>query len=231
MLTSPALAGPPFVLDDPQPTDNGHWEIYAFANGASAGSGSGGEAGFDINSGAAPDLQLTAVLPVGYSQVAGGPLTAGLGNVELAVKYRFLHQEDAGIDMAVFPRLFLPAGPGVGGAQHVSFFLPIWLQKDWGKWALFGGGGCEIDNGGGSKDFCIAGGVLTREIAPNLRLGVEVYRQTADTRGGRIDTSLGFGATYDLSENYHLLAYANTGLQNRTAADRGSWYAAVLWTF
>jgi hypothetical protein len=230
-FVSPAMAGPPFVLDDPEPTDNRHWEIYAFANGASAEDGSGGEAGLDFNYGAAPDLQLTAVLPVGYSDPSGGPFTTGLGNIELAAKYRFLHQDSFGVDVAVFPRVFLPATSAAGGEQHASFFLPIWLQKDWGEWSAFGGGGCELNNGGGSQDFCIAGGVLTREVAPHLRLGIEAYHQTADARGGRPNTSIGFGGIYDISEHYHLLGYANTGVQNRAATNRASWYTAILWTF
>lgn len=231
LVASPALAGPPFVLDDPEPTDNGHWEIYAFVNGSSAEDGSGGEAGLDLNYGVGPDLQLTAVLPVNYSQPAGESFTSGLGNVELAVKYRFLHQETSGLDVAVFPRVFLPSSSAGGGEQHVSFFLPIWLQKDWGEWSAFGGGGCELNNGDGSQDFCIAGGVLTREVAQHLRVGLEAYHQTADTRGGRADTSIGIGATYDISENYHLLGYVNTGVQNRAATNEASWYTALLWTF
>ena len=30
-LGSPALAGPPYVIDDPHPTERGRWEIYNFA--------------------------------------------------------------------------------------------------------------------------------------------------------------------------------------------------------
>jgi hypothetical protein len=27
---SPSIAGPPYVTDDPEPTDTGHWENYLF---------------------------------------------------------------------------------------------------------------------------------------------------------------------------------------------------------
>jgi hypothetical protein len=26
----PAFAGPPFITDDPEPVDLGHWEVYGF---------------------------------------------------------------------------------------------------------------------------------------------------------------------------------------------------------
>jgi hypothetical protein len=32
-LVSPAMAGPPYVSDDPEPTDYRHFEIYTFSNG------------------------------------------------------------------------------------------------------------------------------------------------------------------------------------------------------
>ena len=33
----PAMAGPPYITDDPVPTDTGHWEIYAFTAGEGHG--------------------------------------------------------------------------------------------------------------------------------------------------------------------------------------------------
>ena len=37
MAATPVRAGPPFVTDDPVPTDPGHWEIYNFVSGVRAG--------------------------------------------------------------------------------------------------------------------------------------------------------------------------------------------------
>ena len=34
VASTAAVAGPPFLTDDPQPTDTGHWEIYNFVQGA-----------------------------------------------------------------------------------------------------------------------------------------------------------------------------------------------------
>jgi hypothetical protein len=70
VLARPALAGPPFVSDDPEPTPYRHFEIYTFNNGTNTRDGTAGEAGIDFNYGAAPDLQLTATLPAGYDHTA-----------------------------------------------------------------------------------------------------------------------------------------------------------------
>ncbi|HET7593311.1 MAG TPA: hypothetical protein VFK00_09935, partial [Rhodanobacteraceae bacterium] len=137
LLSLPALAGPPYITDDPEPTGTGHYEIYFFSEGASARDGREGSAGIDFNYGAADNLQLTATLPIAWSAVAGGS-TAGIGNIELAAKYQFLHQRGAGVDAAFFPRVFLPAAPSVVAEDHASLLLPLWLQRSWGAWTVFG---------------------------------------------------------------------------------------------
>jgi len=227
----PALAGPPYVSDDPEPTDFGHFEIYLFEDGTTARGGTGGEAGIDFNYGAAPNLQLTAVVPLGYAAPAGGPGSVNLGNIELAAKYKFLHQEDVGLDVAFFPRVFLPSGSPAVGERHASLLLPFWLSRDWGAWSAFGGGGCTLDHGGEAQNSCLVGAALARQVLPDLQLGLEVYHQTANTRGGRNFTGLGGGAIYDLNEHYHLMASFGPGLQNAGENGRLSWYTALQLTF
>jgi hypothetical protein len=231
LLAAPALAGPPYVTDDPEPTDVGHYEVYLFAGGTATKDGSGGEGGIDFNYGAATDLQLTAVLPVGWDSPNAGPSAVNLGNVELAAKYKFLHQEDFGIDVAFFPRVFLPAGSSAVGARHVALLLPVWIGRSWGRWSTFGGGGCTISHGGGAQNFCQLGWALTNQITPKLQIGAEIYHQGADSIGGKASTGLGFGATYDLNENFHLMASVGPGIQNAAATDRVTWYSALLLTF
>src|ERR1700676_5417019 len=72
-LARPASAGPPYVSDDPEPTDYKHFEIYTFNSGTATQSGISGATGIDFNYGAAPDLQLTATLPTGFNRPVGGP--------------------------------------------------------------------------------------------------------------------------------------------------------------
>ncbi len=225
-----ACAGPPYISDDPQPTDYQHFEIYTYTDGSSAPDGTSGNVGIDFNYGAAPDLQLTAVVPMGYESPAGAPTATGLSNIELAAKYRFLHQDDFGLDVAVFPRVILPS-PSSVGKHHAALLLPIWMEKDWGAWSTFGGGGCEIRHGARARDFCQVGWVLARRILPDLQIGAEVTYQTADVKGGVPTTSVGAGVIYDLSENYHLMAYIGPNLENPTESEQRSWYAAIQFTF
>ncbi len=207
-----AIAGPPYLTDDPQPTDPGHWEIYNFAQ-ATAGDGALlGESGLDINYGGAKDLQLTAVLPIGFDNESGfsaAGLRTGTGMIELAAKYKFLHQTSDGWlpDVSVFPRFLIPTQHNFG-YDRTNFFLPIWAEKDFGPWSVFGGGGYELNPGPGARDFWQGGIAVNRTISERLQLGVEVYGQTSDTAAGDAYTAVNFGVTYKLVEHWSLLASA-----------------------
>jgi Putative MetA-pathway of phenol degradation len=227
----PALAGPPYLTDDPEPTDYRHFEIYTFMNGTATQDGASGEIGGDFNYGAAPNLQLTATVPAGYNFPSSGPSAWSLGNIELAAKYRFLTQQNFGLDVAVFPRVFLPSASASVGEQHASFLFPLWVERDWGQWSAFGGGGCELNRGGNSETFCLTGAVVSRQITPSLQVGLELYHQTPATQGGEATTSIGAGIRYDLSDNFHLLGYLGRGIQNADQTDRYNWYTAILFTF
>ena len=223
-----ALAGPPYVTDDPEPTEYGHYEIYAFADGSTGRAGSDGAGGIDFNYGGAPDLQLTAVVPLAWNAPDPGNTQTDLGNIELAAKYRFVHQDDVGVDVAFFPRAFLPAGSSAVGSRHTSVLLPIWLGRSGDAWSTFGGGGCVVDRGG--RDFCEWGWAATWQVRPNLQIGAELYHQGADERGGRASTNVGFGATYDLDEHLHLMASVGPTIENSASTNEGNWYVALLFT-
>jgi hypothetical protein len=171
------------------------------------------------------------VLPFAYDAPNRGPSITGFGDIELAAKYRFLHQKDFGLDVAFFPRLFLPTNSNSAlGRKHAALFLPFFAQKDWNDWSLFGGGGCTLNRDGKSLDFCQMGIVATRRITPQLQLGLELYHQTPDERGARQTTGIGLGAIYDFSENLHLMASSGPGIQNADATNQVSWYVALLFT-
>jgi hypothetical protein len=226
-----AEAGPPYLSDDPQPTDLGHWEIYNFVIGSAAPGALAGEAGLDLNYGGAKDLQLTAVLPIAFSGDHGldaKDLRAGPGDVELAVKYRFLHQAEGSWtpDVAIFPRLFVPTAGQAFGTGHPGLLIPIWAQKDSGPWSVFGGGGYQINPGADQRDFWQGGVALSRTFGQNLSLGGEVYAQTRDSTQGGGYWALNAAATYKLVEHWSLLASAGPAW-NQGARNGGVFYLAL----
>jgi hypothetical protein len=209
---APAMAGPPYLSDDPEPTDTGHWEIYNFATAQGGAGGLQGESGLDLNYGGAKDLQLTAVIPFGFENgmdSLGEGLRGGPGNIELAVKYKFLDPSNGSWLPAVslFPRIFVPVVDRFG-IRRVNLFLPLWAEKGFGPWSVFGGGGYQINPGEDQKDFWQGGVALTRNFGPRLSLGGEVFAQTANTFKGGGYTALNLGATYRLTKHWSLLTSA-----------------------
>lgn len=201
-----AVAGPPFLTDDPEPTDTGHWEIYAPLFEAEGRRGSfEGNAGAEINYGAAPDLQLTFGLPLAYVHDAGHWRWAG-GDLELSAKYRFYNDEVAHFSISVFPGITLPTAGKHLGADHATALLPVWFQKDSGRWSVFGGGGYAINPGETQRNYVTGGLALSCQLNDRLLLGIEADRQGADETDGAGSTSLGMGAILDLPGPLRLLA-------------------------
>ncbi len=226
LVPTAAQAGPPFVTDDPGPTEQGHWEIFAFATGTESRDKTAGEAGLDINYGLAPGVQLTAVLPLTYEDE--GRSRVDVGDIELAVKYRLLSQREESPlpDISFFPAVTLPTGRGAE-AGRVQLFLPIWLQKDFGPWSLFGGGGYQINPGAGNRNYWTGGLGITREIGDRLSVGAEIYHQTPDEVPGRSFTGANIGLTYRLNDTWSVLLSAGPGLRNAAEGGRYAVYAAL----
>jgi hypothetical protein len=215
-----ARAGPPYITDDPQPTDPGHWEVYDYVLGVEAPGALAGEAGFDINYGAAKDVQLTAVLPLGYS-ARGYSLSgfdAGAGTIELAVKMKLLHQSDDSWlpDASFFPRVFAPTEAKFGPGRP-NLWLPVWAEKDFGPWSVFGGGGYQLDPGPGAQDFWQGGIALTRSFGEKASLGAELWRQGNDTPGAGAFTAVNLGATWKLTRYWSLIGSAGPAWEDHHA--------------
>ena len=202
---APAWAGPPYLTDDPAPTDLGHWEIYAFTAAEGRHSDVDADAGLDLNYGAFKNVQLTATLPLGFSHEPGEGWRSGTDDVELAVQYRFINDEHSGLSAAIFPRVFLPTAARSPG-EKTRLLLPLWLQKDFADGtSLFGGGGFTINSGTGNRDFWQAGLAVTRDVCKTISIGGEITRQGSDRVGGTAQTSAGIGSIVQLNDHYALL--------------------------
>ncbi len=242
----PTQAGPPFLTDDPEPVDYGHWEIIGFSLGTLVhGNSTGTLPGLEINFGARPDLQLHLKLQVTFNSQSTTGTEFGYGDTEIGVKYRFIdsHEDDWWPEVAIYPAVSAPTGEaarGLGtGTTHA--FLPLWVQKGLGKWTTYGGGGYGINPGPGNRNYWFFGWQLQRRITDNLTLGSELFHQTAFSTGGpgsvgfplgsKATTGFNLGGTYDFSESYHLLFSAGHGLQNASTSNEFSYYIGIQWTF
>lgn len=232
-----ALAGPPFLTDDPIPVEQGHWEFYGFTQATRTSDGTDGVLpAIEANYGILPHAMVHVVVPVrAYTDPKGAPSHHGLGDMELGIKYQFVEEDPNGSRPAigVFPIVVTPTGDndkGLGGGE-TQVFLPIWLQKSFGPWTTYGGGGWWHNPGTGNKDYWFVGWLLQRQVTDNLTLGGEVFHQTKDTVGGMDTTGFNVGGFYDFNDNHHLLFSVGKGLTHVDTTNQRSYYLGYQFTF
>ena len=210
LVPAAAQAGPPYLTDDPEPVELHHGEAYL---ATTASFGADGFAGpvplLEANYGAAPNLQLHLVMPFVLAAGGGGPSHYGPGDLELGAKYRFVDEEQAGVQVGVFPIVTLPTGASSRGLGEGSTtaFIPLWLQKSLGPWTSYGGGGYRIRPG---PDGWFFGWLVQRRVGP-VAIGAEVFHQTDSERTLAGDSGFTVGAVADVSEHHHLLASFGAG--------------------
>jgi len=232
LAPSLAVAGPPYVTDDPEPVEYRYWEIYLATQDVAGPGGdwSGTLPHVEVNYGVLPGVQLHLIAPLVYDRPAGGPMQYGYGDTELGVKWRFVDEGEWIPMIGVFPLLELPtgnAGRGLGTGQ-VQAFLPLWLQKSFGPWTTYGGGGFWINPGEGNRNFWFVGWQAQRRLGDHLTVGAEIFYTSPRhvDEGGEVRFDV--GAVVDLSDIHHLLASGGTRIG---APFSGQFYLAWQVTF
>lgn len=225
-----AVGGPPFLTDDPVPPEYRHGELNVFATYDETHGGSDTNfPAMEYNYGALPDTQLHIGISYARSSATGGPDEQGLGDVEIGVKYRFIHETDDTPQIAVYPMAMLPTGnasKGLGNSR-TWWRLPVWLQKSWGEWTTYGGGGYAINPAEGQKNYVFGGWLLQRNVGERWQLGGEVYARGPDTVAGQSSTVLNFGGSYRFTPDFNLLFSAGHSVsgETHTIAYLGLWWA------
>jgi hypothetical protein len=227
LSSAAASAGAPYVTDDPEPTDPGKWEVLFYTAGERSAGLTEAEAGFDINYGLAENLQIAVDLPVGYS--SGSEQRIERGDIEVALKYKFVHEDEHGIvpDISIYPAIGTPTGSSAFSSGTFTLFLPLWAQKNIGKWHLFGGGGWGLNPGDGNRDYWLTGVGVTRDVSDKLSIGGELYHQTADEVGGFGFTRVGIGAQYQIRPKWAMLASVGRGLEHPRETGRTTFYIGL----
>ena len=184
--------GPPYQTDDPVPVDLHHYEFYIFGgvDGTTAEIDFTGPA-FEFNWGALPRVQLHAILPWGvvapsnnpvYLPGGAGPDEFGLTDMELGVKIAFIKESKHFPQIGSFTMFEMPTGnsdKGLGVGK-VWYKLPIWLQKNNGKWLFDGGVGYQVVPQTDSRNFPYTGWLIKRKLSDQWELGAEVFAHGAE---------------------------------------------------
>ncbi len=183
-----------------------------------------GATGINIAHGLAKDVEVSATIPLSFEDWK----TGGLGDVGLAMKYRFVHQSSDSLvpDVSFNPGISIPAH-GRFGSSRVGAFLPLWAEKDTGPWSVFGGGGYAINPAPGGNNFWQASIAAQRTMSKKLTLGAEIYHQSADSPTDRPFTGVDAGFSYRLIRHWTLLGSAGPIIENTSRAGRFAFYLAL----
>jgi len=222
-----AHAGPPFLTDDPAPVELHHTEINLALQKSRAAAGSSGTLGADINYGCAEETQCHFAVPGAFSHAVGDRLQAGLGDIELGVKYRFFNDEGSGVMAAVYPTLYLPTGDAARslGNGRAQVLLPLWVQQTSGPW-IWDAGAAHLSNpAAGARNSWFFGLLGSRSFGDGLRIGAELVHRTPVSDDGLATTGFNVGAIVKLACGGNLLVSVGRGLQG-VSANRGSEYIA-----
>jgi hypothetical protein len=202
LISTAALAGPPFQTDDPQPIGFREYEFYTFAvsDGTSVETDLSAPA-LEFNWGAVPNVHLHIILPAATILPAVGVRAFGLGDTELGIKYRFVQETKHRPMIGTFVMFEIPTGDAAKGlgVGKTWYKLPLWAQKSFGPWTTYGGGGETIVKATGYRSYPFAGWLVQRDIGKKWTLGTEVFYHgpegiaTAQTRPA---TLVDFGGYY-----------------------------------
>lgn len=231
-----AFAGPPFQTDDPDPVAYRYFEMYAFelSDSTTAGGTALEIPSYEVNYGIVPNVQLHLVVPLlAAIPPDKGPVNYGIGDTELGVKLRFVKETKRRPEVGIFPFIELPSGNAAKGLGVGStwYRMPLWLQKSWGPWTTYGGGGEAVVREAGYKDYPFAGWLVQRQINKKLMLGMELFGHGAlgEAVGStRYATMADLGGSYEFKDGFDLLFAAG-----RTVAGQPETYgyAALYWTW
>jgi Putative MetA-pathway of phenol degradation len=166
---------------------------------------------FEFNWGALPRVQLHAILPFGvvaplnnpvYAPSGIAPTEFGLTDMELGAKIAFIKESKHVPQIGTFTMFEIPTGnadKGLGVGK-VWYKIPIWLQKNVGKWTFDGGAGYQVVPQDGFRNFPYTGWLVKKELSERLELGAEVF---AHGREGSATAQTEASTTVDVGGYYH----------------------------
>lgn len=204
-------AGAPFLTDDPVPITLKHWEAFLFSDiiksNLSDEEPQLAAPGLELNYGAMPNLQLHLITYYGWSLPGAAPPANGISDTEIGIKYRFIEETTSRPQMAFAPFIELPTGNANNrlGNGKTWYKIPFWLQKSFGKWTTYGGGGYVINPQEGMKNYAYGGWELQKQLNDKLILGAEIFSQQAISIDTPAYTLINAGGYYLINEHFNIL--------------------------
>ncbi|MBV9576314.1 MAG: transporter [Gammaproteobacteria bacterium] len=219
LLSTPLCwAGPPYITDDPEPMNYHQYQFFIFANGVQTPQGTGlNVPALEFDYGVIPHLEigLTIPLTINLPKDPEGASAAGLGDIQAAAKYRFFDETPTHPEVAFAPAYIFPSGNYDRGLSNGRSWtlLPIWLQKTWKKWIVYGGGGIAMNSAASMRNALFGGCVVQHDVTDQWQLGAELFAQGATSTITQSFTLLNIGSIYHINEGWSFLLSAGKNIR------------------
>jgi len=223
------IAGPPFSTDDPQPVELHHWEYYISSiNTFKSDVSNGTSPHIEVNYGLVRNVQVHLILPLNYSYTQIRGFKLGYAYTELGLKYRFVEESESLPQVGTFPILEIPTVRNTEfGNGKVQLFIPLWVQKSWGKLTTYGGGGYWINPGMNNQNWLFTGWEVQYDFSKVITIGSELYYHTPDVVGSHPVLAFNIGGSLNASERFHVIFSVGHSLINESFTTT---YLGLLWT-
>lgn len=210
------LAGPPILTDDTGTPGPGKWEMnMGFTVEKRQDATRLETPAFDLNYGIGENIQLNYSFSWIVLDREDEAAKSGLGNSEVAVKWRFLDEDRHGVAMSIYPRFIFnnPTSSADRGLveEGTVFRLPVQLEKKLGILDMIVNLGHEFhQHQGDSWLYSIA--AKYAEIK-GLEVLAEVFG-TVDNSFNNAENVFDVGIRADVSDNYTVLVSIGRSLND-----------------
>jgi hypothetical protein len=214
------LAGPPILTDDTGTPGPGKWETnMGFTVDKRRETTLYNTPALDLNYGIGERIQLNYSVSWIVLDTKDAAEKNGLGNSEVAVKWRFLDEDKNGMALSIYPRFIFnnPVSSADRGFvdKGTVFRLPFQMEKKIGMIIINPEAGHDFRQEGG--DNWLYALALKYDEIKGLEVLAEVFG-TADNDFKKQENVVNVGIRKDVSENFSL--HASLGRSLRRASDQ-----------
>ncbi len=220
-MVVPAFASPPLLTDDPDTPGDKRWEINVALTLDKLLTESTYEApNLDLNYGVGDNIQIKYEIPWLILHEQGIGTQSGLGNSNFGVKWRFLDEEQHGVNMSTYPQIefnSLTSSVNRGLAEdNTNLLLPVEVSKKIGPVLVDGEIGYTFEKH--HEDEWLYGFFIGVDIRKNLTILGEIHGLT--TKEFKRDNAVfNIGTQWDFTKKYGLLASAGRSLLSKVTGD------------
>lgn len=209
------LAGPPILTNDTGTPGPGKWETnIGFTVEKRQDANLYNTPALDLNYGIGDRIQLNYSVSWIVLDTTGEAAKNGLGNSEVAVKWRFLDEDKDGMALSVYPRFIFnnPVSSADRGLVDMGtvFRLPFQMEKKIGMIIINPEIGYDFRQEGGDQ-WLYALALKYGEIK-GLEVMAEIFG-TSDNSFKKQENVVNIGVRKDVSENVSLHASVGTSLR------------------